>query len=95
MGDFSFKYVDDAEDGEPVVHNEAAVFTHAGGKVFLYRGKDGDWIIGTSGYVGIYFIVTQILICSVCFVELETNFCDVSTITTFTWMKSLLHLKHY
>ena len=49
MGDFSFKYVDDAEDGEPVVHNEAAVFTHAGGKVFLYRGKDGDWIIGNWG----------------------------------------------
>ena len=49
----------------------------------------------TAGYVGIYFIVTQMLICSVCFAELETNFCDVSTITTFTWMKSLLHLKHY
>ena len=46
MGDFTFKYVDDAEDGEPVVHNEAAVFSHTGGKLFLYRGKDGDWIIG-------------------------------------------------
>ena len=43
IGDFTFH---EGEDGEPVLNNEAAVFKHSGGKLYMYRGKDGDWIIG-------------------------------------------------
>ena len=38
----------EGEEEEPVVHNEAAVFRHSGGKLSLYRSKDGDWIVGKS-----------------------------------------------
>ena len=29
-----------------MVCNEAAVFAHTNGKLFLYRNKDGDWVVG-------------------------------------------------
>ena len=43
IGDFKFH---ESGEGEPVVNNDAAVFVHSNGKLFLYRGKDGDWLIG-------------------------------------------------
>ena len=43
VGDFLFK---ETPEGDPVVCNEAAVFAHANGKLFLYRNKDGDWCVG-------------------------------------------------
>ena len=43
VGDFILK---ETAEGEPVVCNEAAVFGHTNGKLFLYRNKDGDWVVG-------------------------------------------------
>ena len=43
VGDFLFK---ETPEGDPVVCNEAAVFAHPNGKLFLYRNKDGDWVVG-------------------------------------------------
>ena len=43
IGDFKFH---ENEDGDPITNNEAAVFIHTEGKRFMYRGKDGDWMIG-------------------------------------------------
>jgi len=44
IGDFKFH---ENEDGDPITNNEAAVFIHSEGKRFMYRGKDGDWMIGS------------------------------------------------
>ena len=43
VGDFLFQ---ENPEGDPVVCNEAAVFAHTNGKLFLYRNKDGDWVVG-------------------------------------------------
>ena len=43
VGDFLFQ---ETPEGEPVICNEAAVFKHNNGKLFLYRNKDGDWVVG-------------------------------------------------
>ena len=43
IGDFKFH---ESGEDEPVVNNDAAVFVHSKGKLFMYRGKDGDWLIG-------------------------------------------------
>lgn len=32
--------------GNPVTCHEAAVFKSASGKLFLYRSKHGDWVVG-------------------------------------------------
>merc|ERR1712071_308053 len=42
-GDFSLQL--DGQ-GEPTVCNEAAVFVHTKGKLFVYRSKDNDWVVG-------------------------------------------------
>jgi hypothetical protein len=34
--------------GDPVTCHEAAVFKSSSGKLFLYRSKHGDWVIGTE-----------------------------------------------
>ena len=47
VGDFLFH---ETPEGDPVVCNEAAVFAHSKGKLFMYRNKDGDWVVG--GVIG-------------------------------------------
>ena len=45
VGDFLFQ---ETPEGDPVICNEAAVFKHNNGKLFLYRNKDGDWVVGKN-----------------------------------------------
>ena len=45
VGDFLFQ---ETPEGDPVICNEAAVFKHTNGKLFLYRNKDGDWVVGKN-----------------------------------------------
>eukprot|EP00090_Calanus_glacialis_P004399 TRINITY_DN13275_c0_g1_i1.p1 TRINITY_DN13275_c0_g1~~TRINITY_DN13275_c0_g1_i1.p1 ORF type:complete len:128 (+),score=40.88 TRINITY_DN13275_c0_g1_i1:68-451(+) len=52
--DFSHsKYIGDFHlyeniEGDPVPCNEAAVFISTKGKLYVYRSKDGDWVVGTT-----------------------------------------------
>ena len=50
MSSFS-KYIGDFHlyeniEGDPVSCNEAAVFISTKGKLYVYRSKDGDWVVG-------------------------------------------------
>merc|ERR1711956_78136 len=36
------------EHGDNIVNNEAAVFISIKGKMYIYRSKDGDWVVGTT-----------------------------------------------
>ena len=38
----------DLPAGEAVTCHEAAVFKPASGKLFLYRSKNGDWVVGRN-----------------------------------------------
>ena len=33
-------------EGDPISCNEAAVFISTKGKLYVYRSKDGDWVVG-------------------------------------------------
>ena len=43
LGDF---HLYENIEGDPVPCNEAAVFISTKGKLYIYRGKDGDWVVG-------------------------------------------------
>merc|ERR1711862_1030571 len=45
LGDFSL-HTD--EHGDAIAVNEAAVFLNSKGKHYVYRNKDGDWLVGTT-----------------------------------------------
>ena len=50
MSSFS-KYLGDFHlyeniEGDPISCNEAAVFISTKGKLYVYRSKDGDWVVG-------------------------------------------------
>ena len=43
LGDF---HLYENEDGDTIACNEAAVFIGNKGKLYVYRSKDGDWVVG-------------------------------------------------
>jgi len=45
LGDFTLHL---NEHSDPVVVNEAAVFVQNKPKLYVYRSKDGDWLVGTT-----------------------------------------------